>query len=633
MSQPKPNWSEAEIGALLGLSTELPETTPDLTAPLITETSEPTSSFELEFESEPLPITQHSFAQNPWAKLGLVGGGTAVIFALGGFVISSLSQSASQIELTQRGPEPTNQSDLELKANPTLTPEQQLGILKTEIAIASQEKQLKSLEQPEKTEIIAPSQEAQEAQEAIATTVEASEPPKANQGASATKQPPVQPPQQKQNTPKPPVTPNRVQVSQPVIPPAPPPLPTVKIEKQPQPEWMALAQLGSFGSTIQDNSTQIANPTVVTTRSTRALEDTDQDWSQEWETTRELRSEPTNSGSNQNQGLPRAIPLNPPPIPELNPGLNSQLNPELNSRLNPQLNSGLNSGLNSELNSELKPSLENVVVRDYRGEQLLPPLKENNKQGTLVAYNPGLATGLVKEEKELFLATPLVGSTIEERDFVRGQAPQQIQVGQQVTGQVLSPLVWADSLGSEDERFVIVLDEPIFSNNQQVVLPVGTQIIVQITSVHDSGLVITKAVSFLREGVEYELPPLALSIRGKGGQPLLAEAKQQGVGKRRQNQLGLMAVGALAQVGEVMNRPESVVQTINTDDSFRQTSSVTQGETSVVGAVLEGGLKPLTEQLTEQNQREIEAFNQRSPLWEVKAGTKVQVVVNRSFQL
>jgi hypothetical protein len=594
MSQP--NWSEAQIGALLGLSPELSETTPDVTSQpqLITETIEPSSHFEPELENEPLPLTQHSFAQNPWAKLGLVGGGTAVIFALGGLVISSLSQSASQIELTQKGKEQTNQSDLELKANPTLTSEQQLGILKTEIAIASQEKQLKSLEQPEKTEIIAPSQKTQETKQVTETKESAKvDQGQNNQGVSQTKQAPVSrpvPPAPPQNTAKPTITPA-------IVPPPPAPIPTVKIEKQPEPEWMALAQLGSFGSTIQHSSSQNPNPTVVTTRSSSASEDAHQDWSEEWEIPRE----PTKSGIDQNQGLPRAIPLNPPPIPKLNP--------------------------------EPKGTPENVVVRDYHAEPLVPSLKENPKQGTLVAYNPGVATGVVKGEQELFLATPLVGATIEERDFVRGQAPQQIQVGQQVTGQVLSPLVWADSLGTEEERFVIVLDEPIYSNNQQVALPVGTQIIAQITSVHDSGLVITKAVSCLKDGVEYELPPLALSIRGKGGQPLLAEAKQQGIGKRRQNQLGLVAVGALAQVGEVMNRPESVVQTINTGDGFRQTSSVTQGETSRLGAVLEGGLKPLTEQLTEQNQREIEAFNERRPLWEVKAGTEVQVFVNRSFQL
>jgi hypothetical protein len=50
-----------------------------------------------------------------------------------------------------------------------------------------------------------------------------------------------------------------------------------------------------------------------------------------------------------------------------------------------------------------------------------------------------------------------------------------------------------------------------------------------------------------------------------------------------------------------------------------------------LGAVLEGGFEPLTEQILERNKRALSEIQQREEVWYVRAATDVQVFVNQSF--
>ncbi|WP_245602866.1 TrbI/VirB10 family protein [Gloeothece verrucosa] len=52
-----------------------------------------------------------------------------------------------------------------------------------------------------------------------------------------------------------------------------------------------------------------------------------------------------------------------------------------------------------------------------------------------------------------------------------------------------------------------------------------------------------------------------------------------------------------------------------------------------MGAVLEGGFEPLSDQIKKRNDSEIDELRDRERLWYLNPGTKVQIQVNRSLEL
>jgi hypothetical protein len=89
----------------------------------------------------------------------------------------------------------------------------------------------------------------------------------------------------------------------------------------------------------------------------------------------------------------------------------------------------------------------------------------------------------------------------------------------------------------------------------------------------------------------------------------------------------------LAKVGEILNLPkQETSQSINNGISSITTTSTTR-KPNILGALMEGGAKPLLEQIMQRNQRAIEQMNQTKNLWYMNAGESVQVFINQSFKL
>jgi Bacterial conjugation TrbI-like protein len=93
------------------------------------------------------------------------------------------------------------------------------------------------------------------------------------------------------------------------------------------------------------------------------------------------------------------------------------------------------------------------------------------------------------------------------------------------------------------------------------------------------------------------------------------------------------AVGSLAKVGKVLNQPKE--EQTSSNSGFGGTSSfssIRKNRSNILGAVLEGGFEPLTQQILQRNQQALQEIQQRENVWYVKAGTDVQVFVNQTFQ-
>ncbi|BAY23852.1 hypothetical protein NIES2100_36450 [Calothrix sp. NIES-2100] len=232
----------------------------------------------------------------------------------------------------------------------------------------------------------------------------------------------------------------------------------------------------------------------------------------------------------------------------------------------------------------------------------------------------------------------------EEAAVINGEPIQQLQVGASASGKLVTPLIWSkhstnnssnkSQTTTSGEKFVIQLIEPLTKEDCLITLPKGSQIVAQVTDIQKSGLVQLEATQVLIDGKEYLLPPGAISIRGNSGQPLIASKWSDKGGEIASRDAETFIVGSLAKVGKVLNQPKS--QQISTSSWLGGTntfSSISGGSENILGAVLEGGFEPLTQQILQRNQQALAEIQQREEVWYIRAGTDIQVFVNQSFQL
>jgi hypothetical protein len=232
----------------------------------------------------------------------------------------------------------------------------------------------------------------------------------------------------------------------------------------------------------------------------------------------------------------------------------------------------------------------------------------------------------------------------EEAAIIRYENNYQLQVGESVDGKLLTPLIWSNHFTSKNstqqsknksksEKFVIELEQPLNTPEGKVVIPIGSQVVAQIKNVNQGGLIELQATQVVIDGKEYILPPSAIAIRGNSGKPLVASRLNSKKGEIARRDVETFAVGSLAKVGKVLNQPKE--QQISTSSGFGGTnsfSSTRRSRENILGAVLEGGFEPLTQQIIKRNQQALQELQKQGDVWYVKAGTEVQVFVNESFQ-
>lgn len=126
------------------------------------------------------------------------------------------------------------------------------------------------------------------------------------------------------------------------------------------------------------------------------------------------------------------------------------------------------------------------------------------------------------------------------------------------------------------------------------------------------------------------LPPGSVLITGQGGNPLIAESRKPGARNSLGDDIEVAAMGALGQVGSLLNRPanESTMTS-----PYLSSTNVTNGSTSIVGGILEGGFNALMESTQARQQQRQQEMQQRPNLWFVPAGQTVQVFVNAPVQM
>lgn len=210
-----------------------------------------------------------------------------------------------------------------------------------------------------------------------------------------------------------------------------------------------------------------------------------------------------------------------------------------------------------------------------------------------------------------------------------------IPPGETATAKLTTPVIWAQDMAASDQpqRFNIELSAPIYDQNGDVAFPEGTNLVASVNSVSDSGLLVLSVNNAIVPGNNgeqvMEVPEGAIQISSDGGRPLVAKDYRSGNSQMLSHDIETTLLGALSNVGSLLNRPTS--QTTTTSP-YLSSSSTTNGNTNIFGGVLEGGFGALQNSLSQRQQTQIQAILSRPHIWYVPQGTKVQVFVNRQIQ-
>ena len=206
--------------------------------------------------------------------------------------------------------------------------------------------------------------------------------------------------------------------------------------------------------------------------------------------------------------------------------------------------------------------------------------------------------------------------------------------GAMATATLQTPIFWAQDLEAEQQlqRFSIRLNDAVPAANGTIALPVGTQLIAQVSSISQSGMVqlaVTHAVVPTPQGGQVvNLPSEAILITGDRGKPILAKLKNSGRRRVARMEVETAVFGALGQVGQLLDRPRNESTTTS---PFLSSTSTRNGNTNIVGGVLQGAFGTLTPQVQQRHQQEMQDILNRPKLWIVPAGQPLQVFVNTSF--
>lgn len=207
----------------------------------------------------------------------------------------------------------------------------------------------------------------------------------------------------------------------------------------------------------------------------------------------------------------------------------------------------------------------------------------------------------------------------------------QLAPGATAAASLQTPIIWAQDTQQrqqqQPQQLAVQLDEPLVGADGSVALPAGTQLMAQVDSVSDSGMVQLSVVAAVVPSADggaqtMPLPPGSLMIAGEGGNPVMAENVNGDKGSGTRKLLGVALSGALGQVGQSLNRPQNESTTTS---PYLSSTSVTNGKTNIGGALLQGAFGSIQQQVSDRNQQEAQSSQTRSKVWRVPVGKPLQI--------
>jgi hypothetical protein len=534
-------WSDARIAKLVDFE-DYPKTSPEIAPEVAPDefgmqetnlTSEQNTVSQAELFDDPIKEkTKPTFSSRGVSKIGGVGLPLLIVFVGGGlFLTAVMGSKPRQAATVASKPVPVATS----KPTPTSETEE-IGNMKTQLAVGSQERQIKDLEKskspktnvtktqqpqsvsgshtavpPQSTSSLprtqpvsyrqpyTPAPSAPRAVSSYQVAVKGSTPPASLPASNTFKRNLVSSPS--------PVREQLVSSPSPSAQIQPSPLSQQKTPIDPMQQWIALSQIGSYGTGDVGEKALSDEANSSRTDLARALSN-------------QAQMIDATSGV---VTIPRAIPVRSATSGVLVASASGGVP-------FPSAVTDTDTGANGE-SSEISlpvpsPSTVIGVPSPQETSQVSQPDAIALSSPASIPSPVELAAAIVKpsDSESIRIA--------EEANILSGVPLRSLQVGAIAQGQLVTPLNWAGnrasavtkstSQNSVGEKFIVQLAQPLTDKDGFVALPAGTQIVAQVADVNESGLVQLSVTQAVVDGQEYVLPPGAISIRGNDGQPLIA---------------------------------------------------------------------------------------------------------------
>ena len=209
--------------------------------------------------------------------------------------------------------------------------------------------------------------------------------------------------------------------------------------------------------------------------------------------------------------------------------------------------------------------------------------------------------------------------------------PQTIFAGSAAQGQINQPVSWAADMPSLQGS--LLLTSPLVGGGYEV-LPVGTEIIVEITSLSSSGAVKLTPTSIVlpdASSLHLSIPVEAVQVLSSdGGYPIAQiEDSSDAVLRRIDRQQAFL--GAISGAGGFINRPNSESGFFGAGGSSYTRDYGDGG--SVIAAVLQGAADEVLRGRAERLAAQADVLAARPVIWTLPAGTGVQVFINQEVVL
>ena len=227
-----------------------------------------------------------------------------------------------------------------------------------------------------------------------------------------------------------------------------------------------------------------------------------------------------------------------------------------------------------------------------------------------------------------------------QRDLIMGETalpstatalPPSIMPGSAAALEVTTAITWASDL----PRAVgsVTLTGPLISDGAEII-PQGTELIVQIGALSDSGAVALDVVAMVLPGAAevtaFNIPTGAVALLAlEGGYPVArAEPSSERQLQAIDRQQALLS--AMESAGNYLNRPEQETSIVGIGSAAL---SREYGDGSILGSLLSGAANGMLRSRAARLDVEADRLMERSTLWSIEPGRQLQLFVTQEISL
>jgi Bacterial conjugation TrbI-like protein len=218
-------------------------------------------------------------------------------------------------------------------------------------------------------------------------------------------------------------------------------------------------------------------------------------------------------------------------------------------------------------------------------------------------------------------------------------SPMQIQIGTTAKGNVVVPMIWAQS-DKNRRRFAVRSQEDIRSIDNRIVFPKGTILIANVDSVSEVNKLVQHSVvaivykDKLGRIQQQEIPLGVIAIRAEDNKPLVAQAMSDKGKALAQQDILIGLLGAAGRAGEIFNQNQSQSSTVISNGGFNSQTIMTQAsKPNILAAAVEGFFKPLSQRLSQRADKADSEIMNHPDVAILPAGTKVSIFFNSFFEV